>query len=160
MLGNARFIFVLEILKTNPFSHHQYKCNFIQNLDFLRFFVYLWNDSNQFFFKFRHIIFIMYIIMSETFIKVDSLQHLEISGQTYPTNLSKICTCHKAGLWRYLRIIRVIYNFSFFLINYHLLSLTFTNFNPQPITGENFIAIGEGKKYFLRRLRNIGMAPE
>ena len=25
--------------------------------------------------------------MSETFIKIDSLQHLEISRQTYPTNL-------------------------------------------------------------------------
>ena len=29
--------------------------------------------------------------MSETFIKINSLQHLEISRQTYPTNLSKIC---------------------------------------------------------------------
>ena len=27
--------------------------------------------------------------MSETFIKIDSLQHLEISRQTYPTNRSK-----------------------------------------------------------------------
>ena len=32
----------------------------------------------------------MYIIMSETFIKIDSLQHLKISRQTYPTNRSKI----------------------------------------------------------------------
>ena len=32
-------IFVLAILKTNPFSHHLYKCNFIQNLDFQHFFV-------------------------------------------------------------------------------------------------------------------------
>ena len=29
----------------------------------------------------------MYIIMSETFIKIDSLQHLEILRQTYPTCL-------------------------------------------------------------------------
>ena len=29
--------------------------------------------------------------MSETFIKIDSLQHLEISRQTYPTNRSKMC---------------------------------------------------------------------
>ena len=30
--------------------------------------------------------------MSETFSKIDSLQHLEISRQTYPyTNRSKIC---------------------------------------------------------------------
>ena len=29
--------------------------------------------------------------MSETFIKIDSLQHLEISRQTYTTNRSKIC---------------------------------------------------------------------
>ena len=28
--------------------------------------------------------------MSETFIKIDSLQHLEVSRQTYPTNVSKI----------------------------------------------------------------------
>ena len=28
--------------------------------------------------------------MSETFIKIDSLPHLEISRQTYPTNRSKI----------------------------------------------------------------------
>ena len=28
--------------------------------------------------------------MSETFIKIDSLQYLEISRQTYPTNRSKI----------------------------------------------------------------------
>ena len=32
----------------------------------------------------------MYIIVSETFINIDSLQHLEISRQTYPTNRSKI----------------------------------------------------------------------
>ena len=32
----------------------------------------------------------MYIIMSETFIEIDSLQHLEISRETYPTNRSKI----------------------------------------------------------------------
>ena len=46
MLGNLG---VFSILKTNPFSHHLFKCNFIQNLDFKRFFVYLWNDSNEFF---------------------------------------------------------------------------------------------------------------
>ena len=32
----------------------------------------------------------MYIIRSETFIEIDLLQHLKISRQTYPTNLSKI----------------------------------------------------------------------
>ena len=29
--------------------------------------------------------------MSETFIKIDSLQHLETLKQTYPTSRSKIC---------------------------------------------------------------------
>ena len=29
--------------------------------------------------------------MSETFIKIDSLQHVEISRQTCPTNRSKFC---------------------------------------------------------------------
>ena len=43
------------------------------------------------FLKSLHVIFIMYIIMSETFINIDSLQYLEISRQTYATNLSKIC---------------------------------------------------------------------
>ena len=42
-------IFVLAIFKTNPFSHHLSKCNFIQNLDSKRYFVYLWKDSNDFF---------------------------------------------------------------------------------------------------------------
>ena len=80
MLGNfGLYIFVIAVLKTNPFSHHLYKCNFIQNLDFWRFFVYLSNDSTKFFFKSLHIIF----IMSETFIRIDLLQHLEISRQTY-----------------------------------------------------------------------------
>ena len=32
----------------------------------------------------------MYIKMSETFIKIDSLQHLKISRQTYRTNRLKI----------------------------------------------------------------------
>ena len=32
----------------------------------------------------------MYVIRSETFIKTDLLQHLEISRQTYPMNRSKI----------------------------------------------------------------------
>ena len=41
----------------------------------------------QIFFKSLHIIFITYVIRSETFIDNDSLQHLKIS--TYPTNLSR-----------------------------------------------------------------------
>ena len=40
---------------------------------------------------FVHIISIMYIIISKTFIKIDSLYHLEISRQIYPTYWSKIC---------------------------------------------------------------------
>ena len=82
---------VLAILKTNLYSHHLYKCNFIQNMDFQCFLVYLRNDSNEFFLKSLHIIYIMYIKVSETFIKIDSLEHLKISRQTYPTNRSKLC---------------------------------------------------------------------
>jgi len=36
----------------------------------------------------------------------------------------------------------------------------FPNFSPTPITGENLIAIGQGKKTLLRRLKNFGMAYE
>ena len=39
--GKFWSIFVLAILKTNPFSQHLSKFNFIQNLDFQRLFVYL-----------------------------------------------------------------------------------------------------------------------
>ena len=41
-------------------------------------------------FKPHYIIFKMYITMSGTFIKTDSLQHLEISRETQPTNRPKI----------------------------------------------------------------------
>ena len=42
------------------------------------------------FLKSLHIMFIMYIIRSETFTEIDALQHVKISRQAYPTNLSKI----------------------------------------------------------------------
>ena len=54
-------------------------------------FLYISETTRTNFFKISpHIIFIRYIKMSETFIKIDSLQHPEISWQTYPTNLSKL----------------------------------------------------------------------
>ena len=46
--------------------------------------------------------------MSETFIKIDSLQHLEISRQTYPTNRSKICvTTFTANFSKLVRTIQL-----------------------------------------------------
>ena len=72
----------------------------------------------RFFFKFRHIIFIMYIIMSETFVKIDSLQHLEISRQIYNTNGSKIRATISSLFWRYA-------NFSKLMRTIHI-SLTST----------------------------------
>ena len=50
--------------------------------------------------KSLYIIFIIYIIMSETFIKIDSLQRLEISIQTSPTNPLKI-RATAFTVWRY-----------------------------------------------------------
>ena len=41
--------------------------------------------------KSLHIIFIVYIMRSETFIEIAPLQHLKISRQTFHTSLSKIC---------------------------------------------------------------------
>ena len=45
--------------------------------------------------------------MSETFIKIDSLQHLEISRQIYPTYRSKICvttyTFTVLKLWKFFQ---------------------------------------------------------
>ena len=43
----------------------------------------------------------MYIIKTETFIKIDLLKHLEISRQTYPTNQSKIRATTFWLSWRY-----------------------------------------------------------
>ena len=54
----------------------------------------------RFFLKSLHIIFIMYIIRSETFIKIDLLQNLEILRQTYPTNWWKI-RATTFTVWRY-----------------------------------------------------------
>ena len=65
--------------------------NFNQNLNFLALFCISLKRLERIFLKSLHIIFIMYIITSKTFVKIDSQQHLDISRQTYPTNRSKIC---------------------------------------------------------------------
>ena len=55
----------------------------------------------------------MYIIIPETFIEIGSLKLLEISIQTYPTNLSKVCVTTLL-LWRYAnfyKLMRTIYIF-------------------------------------------------
>ena len=67
-----RCIFFLAILKTNLFSHELSKCNFILNFDFKRFSVL----------SLKRLVFMMYITMSETFIKTDSLQLLDVSEET------------------------------------------------------------------------------
>ena len=58
-------------------------------------FLYISETTRTNFFK-----IIMYIKMSETFIKIDSLQHLEISRQTYPTNGQK-STLQHSPFWSY-----------------------------------------------------------
>ena len=65
--------------------------NFNQNLIFLALFCISLKRLERIFLKSLHIIFIMYIIMCKTLVKIDSQQHLDISRQTYPTNRSKIC---------------------------------------------------------------------
>ena len=67
--GKVWCIFVLAILKTNLLSYHRSKRNFLLNLDFQRFFVCL----ERIFLKSNPIIFIMYLIMSETSVKIDTL---------------------------------------------------------------------------------------
>ena len=65
MLGNFGVFSLLAILKINLFSNHLSKCNFTLNFDL--------KQLERMFFKHHHIIFMMYIIMSETFIKIDLL---------------------------------------------------------------------------------------
>ena len=62
------FIFFLAILKTNLFSHHLSKCNFILYFDFSRFSLLSLKRLDRILFKSHHMIFMMYITMSETFI--------------------------------------------------------------------------------------------
>ena len=67
LLGNFG-VFFLGILKTNMFSHHLSKRNVILN------FLYIsleWLD--RILLKSHDIILMMYIIMSETFTKIDSM---------------------------------------------------------------------------------------
>ena len=68
-------IFVFAILKTNPFSHHLSIVQLHSKFGLLALFCISLKRVERSFLKSLHIIFIMYIIMSETFIKIDSLQH-------------------------------------------------------------------------------------
>ena len=89
MLGNL----VYFRLKTNPFFRHL-SATSLKIWTFSDFLCISETPRTNFFVEFLHIIFIMYLIMSETFIKIDSLQHPEISRQTYPTNRSKSALQH------------------------------------------------------------------
>ena len=60
------FAFTIVFVWTGP------KCNFILNFDFKRFSVL----------SLKRLVFMMYITMSETFIKTDSLQLLDVSEET------------------------------------------------------------------------------
>ena len=66
----------------------------------------------------------MYVIMSETFIKIDSLQHLEISRQTYPTYRSKIRANHWSkfygDLTRKKTLLRAIGKYSYLMASENL----------------------------------------
>ena len=59
--------------------------------------------------------------MSETFIKINQLQHLEILRQTYLTNLSKICvtTFTFFDVMLIFQIMRTIHNLLHLLIEKH-----------------------------------------
>ena len=77
---------LLEItLFKTPIIYPSLRATFIQNLDFLaQFFVYL-KRLERIFLKSIYIIFIIYIIMSQTFIKIDSLS---ATSWNFKTNLS------------------------------------------------------------------------
>ena len=79
MLGN---FFVLAILKTNPFSHHLSAISF--EIWTFSAFLYISGTTPAIFLKSLQTIVIICIIVFETFIKIDSLQHLESARQTCP----------------------------------------------------------------------------
>ena len=69
-------IFVLAILKTNPFSYTCISATSFKIWTFSAYCIAL-NRLERIFLNSLHIIFIMYIIRSETFIDIDLLQHLK-----------------------------------------------------------------------------------
>ena len=75
--GEFWCIFFLAILKTNLISQHLSTCNFILNFDFQRFSVLSLKRLIRILFKPHYIISMMYITMSATSTKIDSLQHLK-----------------------------------------------------------------------------------
>ena len=62
-----------RLLKTNLFSHHLSECNFILNFHFQRFSLLSLKRLDRNVLKSHDIIFMMYITMSETFVKIGSL---------------------------------------------------------------------------------------
>ena len=82
-------------METNLFSHHLSKCILILNFDFYRFSVLSLKRLDRIsLFKPYHTMFMMNTLMSENFVEIDSLQHLEILRPTLPTkNLD-----HKSAL--------------------------------------------------------------
>ena len=87
-------ILVPAIFKINPFSHHlAVLVQLHSKFGLLALFCVSLKRLQRFFKKSLHLFFTMYIIMSETLIKIDSLQHLEILRQPYPTNRSKMTLC-------------------------------------------------------------------
>ena len=77
--------------------------------------------------------------MSETFINIDSLQHLEISRQTYPTNRTKIRAT--TFTWRYAIFSKLISMTSKYFRQLGILSVTFV-FTSKPIHESNSVHCG------------------
>ena len=101
MLGNFGIFSFLPSWKLTSFLTTSRSATSFKIWTFSSFFHISLKRLKRIFLKSRHIIFIMYIIRSETFIETDSLQHLKISRQTYPTNRSKKCALQHSLFWRY-----------------------------------------------------------
>ena len=105
MLGNFGVFSFLRSSKLTRFLTTSRSATSFKICTFSSFFYISLKRLKRIFWKSRHIIFIMYIIRSETFIETDSLQHLKISRQTYPTN-QKSALQHSL-FWRYANFSKI-----------------------------------------------------
>ena len=97
MIGNFGVFSFLRSCKLTRFLTTSLNATSFKIWTFSAFLYISETTRTNFFLKSLHIIFIMYVIMSETFTKIDSLPHLEISRRTYPT---KFALQHSL-FWRY-----------------------------------------------------------
>ena len=107
MLGNFGVFSFLRSWKLTRFLTTCISATSFKIWTFSAFFVCL-KRLERSFLKSLHTIFIMYIIRSETFIKIDSLQHLKTSRKTYILRTGQKSALQHSLFWRYANFSKIM----------------------------------------------------